>query len=108
MMGIETIILKKHKHAATKIGSSNSSFKCDNSLDCIESRHLLSSDKILQVNSRLLTSLANEILLNFSQTITVERKFTSDERILAGITIDWRHIKDWRSFKTKSELHLKN
>jgi hydroxymethylpyrimidine pyrophosphatase-like HAD family hydrolase len=107
MMGIETIILKKHKHAATKTGSSNSSFKCDNSLDCIESRHLLSSDKILQVNSMLLTSLANEILLNFSQTITVERKFTSDERILAGITIDWRHIKDWKSFKTKSELHLK-
>jgi hypothetical protein len=64
MMGIETIILKKHKHAATKTDSSSNtsySFNYGNHLDCIESSHLLSSDKILQVNSRLLSILANEI-----------------------------------------------
>jgi hydroxymethylpyrimidine pyrophosphatase-like HAD family hydrolase len=39
--------------------------------------------------------------------IAVEQKFTADKRILAGITIDWRHMKDWQSFKLKSEPDLK-
>jgi len=89
-------------------GSSDDSFECNDNLDCIESRHLLlNNNKLLEVNSRLLTNIANEISQNFSQTIAVERKFTTGQRILAGITIDWRHIKDWKSFKVESEPHLK-
>jgi HAD superfamily hydrolase (TIGR01484 family) len=109
MTGIETLILKGHKQRAMVTGSSSSSsdnFKCEDNLDCIESHHLLLNNKILQVNSRLLTSVANEISLNFSQ-IAVERKLTSHKRILAGITIDWRHMEDWKAFKIKSEPHLK-
>jgi hypothetical protein len=91
-MGIETLVLKNHKQGAMMTGSSDS-FECDDNLDCIESRHLLLNNKILEVNSKLLTSLANDISLNFSQ-IAVERKFTSDKRILAGITIDYRNLND--------------
>jgi hydroxymethylpyrimidine pyrophosphatase-like HAD family hydrolase len=108
ILGIETLTLKNHKQGAMmNVSHSIDSFKCSENLDCIESRYLLSNDKILQVNSRLLSSIAKEILLNFNQTITVERKFTSDKQILAGITIDWRNIKDWKSFKVESEPHLK-
>ena len=108
IMGIETLILKTHTQGATMTCSSDDSFECDYNLDCIESRHLLlNNNKLLEVNSRLLTNIANEISQNFSQTITVERKITTDKRILAGITIDWRHIKDWKSFKVESEPHLK-
>ena len=91
-------------------GSSNDSLECDDNLGCIESSHLLlnkNNNKLLEVNSILLNSIANDISQNFSQTITVERKFITGQRILAGITIDWRRIEDWKSFKVESEPHLK-
>ena len=51
-------------------------------------------------------SLADEISINFKD-ITIERKFTSDNKILAGITIDYRHLKDWQSYKRNTEPFLK-
>lgn len=36
----------------------------------------------------------------------VERKHTSDRKHLAGITIDYRHLKDWRLYKNKLEPSL--
>jgi hypothetical protein len=108
IMGIETLILKSHKQRATIIGSNKDGFKCDdNNLDCIEFSYLLSDKEILEINSRLLASIADDISQNFNQAITVERKFTTDRQILAGITIDWRHTKDWNSFKVELEPHLK-
>ena len=112
ILGIETLILKNHKQGVKMAGSSRSSssdsLECDDNLECIESSHLLlNNNKLLEVNSRILTSIANDISQNFSQTITVERKITTGQRILAGITIDWRHMEDWNSFKVESEPHLK-
>jgi hydroxymethylpyrimidine pyrophosphatase-like HAD family hydrolase len=49
--------------------------------------------------------LADEISFNF-EDITIERKYTSDKKILAGITIDYRHLKDWRSHKENLEPAL--
>jgi hypothetical protein len=103
-MGIETLILKSHKQEATIIGSNKDGFKCDdNNLGCIEFSHLLSDKEILEINSRLLRSIADDISQNFNQVLTVEQKFTTDRQILAGITIDWRHTKDWNSFKVELE-----
>ena len=109
ILGIETLTLNNHKQGAIMAGSSNDSLECDDNLGCIESSHLLlnKNNKLLEVNSILLNSIANDISQNFSQTITVERKFITDQRILAGITIDWRRIEDWKSFKVESEPHLK-
>jgi HAD superfamily hydrolase (TIGR01484 family) len=109
ILGIETLTLNNHKQGAIMAGSSNDSLECDDNLGCIESSHLLlnKNNKLLEVNSILLNSIANDISQNFSQTITVERKFITGQRILAGITIDWRRIEDWKSFKVESEPHLK-
>jgi hydroxymethylpyrimidine pyrophosphatase-like HAD family hydrolase len=106
IMGIETIVLKKHKQEA-QVARNNYGFMCENNLECIESKRLLSNKKTLEVNSSLLVSIANYISQNFNQSITLEQKFTADKRILAGITIDWRHMKDWQSFKLESEPHLR-
>jgi HAD superfamily hydrolase (TIGR01484 family) len=109
ILGIETLTLNNHKQGAIMADSSNDSLECDDNLGCIESSHLLlnKNNKLLEVNSILLNSIANDISQNFSQTITVERKFITGQRILAGITIDWRRIEDWKSFKVESEPHLK-
>jgi HAD superfamily hydrolase (TIGR01484 family) len=105
IMGIETIALKRHKQEE-KIARNNDGFKCQNNLKCIESIRLLSDKKILEVNSSLLASIADHISQNF-ELVTIEQKLTADRRILAGVTIDWRHIKDWRSFKLESEPRLR-
>jgi hydroxymethylpyrimidine pyrophosphatase-like HAD family hydrolase len=123
IMGIETLVLKRHKLEAM-IGenrddddedssnnnnndkTSTSFAECKDKLQCILSNHIPSNKDILQDNSRLLNSLADEISINFKD-ITVERKFTSDNQILAGITIDYRHLKDWQSYKRNIEPHLK-
>jgi hypothetical protein len=49
----------------------------------------------LQMNSEALAAIAEEITLQeeFSHVL-VERKYTSDG-ILAGLTIDWRHLGGW-------------
>jgi hydroxymethylpyrimidine pyrophosphatase-like HAD family hydrolase len=119
-MGIETLVLKRHKLKAVmrenqyQYDSSNNNInnktntsfgECKDKLQCILSSHIPSNKDILQDNSRLLDSLADEISINF-KNITVERKFTSDNQILAGITIDYRHLKDWQSYKRNIEPHL--
>ncbi len=126
IMGIETLVLKRHKLKAVMRenqyqydndddssnnnninNKTNTSFgECEDKLQCILSSHILSNKDILQDNSRLLDSLADEISINFKD-ITVERKFTSDNQILAGITIDYRHLKDWQSYKRNIEPDLK-
>ena len=123
IMGIETLVLKTHKLKAVMRenqydndddsnnkninNKTNISFgECKDKLQCILSSHIPSNKDILQDNSRLLDSLADEISINF-KNITIERKFTSDNQILAGITIDYRHLKEWQSYKRKTEPLLK-
>jgi hypothetical protein len=85
IMGIETLVLKRHKLEAM-MGESqeyndddssnnnninnktNTSFaECKDKLQCILSSQILSNKAVLQDNSRLLDSLANEISINFRQ-----------------------------------------
>jgi hypothetical protein len=129
IMGIETLVLKRHNLKAVMRenqyqydndddsssnnnnnninNKTNTSFgECKDKLQCILSSHIPSNKDILQDNSQLLDSLADEISINFKD-ITVERKFTSDNQILAGITIDYRHLKHWQSYKRNIEPHLK-
>ena len=127
VMGIETLVHKAHK-MEPKIGENGDDGKGDNDnnndnnntttsilnlaeghddkLQCLLSTNLLSNKKILQHNSLLLDNLANEISLNFKD-ITIEKKFISYNKILAGVTIDYRHLKDWQSYKRETEPSLK-
>lgn len=89
IMGIETI-------KQWQVGNDDVTAKNDNDT------HLVTDIKSLIDNSKLLDSLGMEI----SQTlkgVIVKHKYTTKERILAGITIDYRHLEDWVSYKTKVE-----
>ena len=115
IMGIETISFRLDKELTDKIqgakigGSSNNSNGIYSNISYgIEKCHLLpKSRKALQINSNLLSRLAEDIELEYRHKVTVERKFTSKSQHLAGITIDYRHLKDWRSYKKTLEPSLK-
>ena len=96
-MGIETIVLKRRV--------CNESVHIKKDSDLLFDAHLITGIDSLTDNSILLTSLAEEISQNFKE-IAVDHKYTSKERILVGITIDYRHLEDWLSYKTKLEPHL--
>ncbi len=61
--------------------------------------------KVLQ-NSLLLNELGNIVLQEF-QGLVVEHKVTYVDKILAAITIDYRHIQKWEQYKTNIEPELK-
>ena len=69
-------------------------------------RHLLSNvDKLLE-NSIKLNELSSMILNEF-QEVKVEHKFTYIDRILAALSIDYRHIQKWEQFKANIEPELR-
>jgi hypothetical protein len=104
-LGVETISHRIHKEASREIeeGTNYSDFP-----SCIRERYILpNSQKLLQTNSVLLSKLTESIELEFKANVIVERKFTTDRQFLAGITIDYRHLKDWKSYKNRLEPSLK-
>jgi hydroxymethylpyrimidine pyrophosphatase-like HAD family hydrolase len=68
--------------------------------------NLLLDDSKLSAHSDALEGIAKNIESEpeFS-SILVERKYTFDRRILAGITVDWRQSNDWDYYK-KGVQHL--
>jgi hydroxymethylpyrimidine pyrophosphatase-like HAD family hydrolase len=63
-------------------------------------RKLLANESRLHINSYGLEEIARnmESYLEFEE-IKVERKYTSDRRVLAGITLDWSYTKNWDYYK---------
>jgi hydroxymethylpyrimidine pyrophosphatase-like HAD family hydrolase len=102
-------MLTGEEEASTKPAAANTDTDCNN-FDCILDRHIQQLENgnknILQHNSRILGTLAEEILSNFKDVI-VERKYITNNETLAGITIDWRQLRDWKYFKKTSEPLLK-
>jgi HAD superfamily hydrolase (TIGR01484 family) len=93
IMGIETIVLDR------QVGNDDARVK--NGSNHHFNAHLIPDITSLTDSSKLLT-LGKEIAHNFND-VAVDYKYTSNERILAGITIDYRHLEDWPSYKTKVE-----
>ena len=84
MMGIETLVLRN---------------PCSSPI-IVEKRLLNAGLRVLQLKSNTLEAIAEEISSceEFSSML-IERKHTSDG-ILAGLTIDWRHLSgDWSHYK---------
>jgi len=94
IMGIETIVLKR------EVRDELIRFKNDSNV-ILDTHSIMDIDSLAD-NSILLSSLAKEISQTFNE-ITIDHKYTTKERILAGITIDYRHLEDWFSYKTKLE-----
>ncbi|MGB7678711.1 MAG: HAD hydrolase family protein, partial [Nitrososphaeraceae archaeon] len=81
-------------------------YEIDN-FDCIRHRHLITSSHSLIENSKLLHNIM-EILQNQNhKDIMIEEKYTSNKEILVGLTIDYRHLEDWQSFKESTEPILR-
>ena len=54
-------------------------------------------------NSRLLHNIVENLQNQNYQDIMIEEKYTSDREILIGLTIDYRHLENWQSFKENKE-----
>ena len=83
MMGIETLVLRSYGSSPT-----------------IEKRLLYAGLQVLQLKSKTLEAIAQEVgsYEEFSSML-IERKHTSNG-LLAGLTIDWRHLTgDWSHYK---------
>jgi hydroxymethylpyrimidine pyrophosphatase-like HAD family hydrolase len=58
-------------------------------------------------NSKLLHNIV-EILQNHNyKDIMIKEKYTSNKELLIGLTIDYRHLEDWQSFKDNKEPMLR-
>jgi HAD superfamily hydrolase (TIGR01484 family) len=76
-----------------------------NSTNLITEYQLSEVRKITQ-NSKFLDEIENKVRNEF-QGIKIGHKLTYLDHILAGITIDYRHIKKWEHYKTNIEPELK-
>jgi HAD superfamily hydrolase (TIGR01484 family) len=90
MMSIETIIIKHIK--------SDECYK----YDCIKKSILNIDSDILHKNSQQLYSIIDKISSKFKD-LSIDRKLTFKNNLLAGITIDWRHLNDWNLIKKEVE-----
>lgn len=71
----------------------------------VTSYGLSNIDKLLR-NSAVLNDLGEMVLSKF-QDVKVEHKITYVDKILAGLSIDYRHIQKWEQYKTNIEPKLK-
>ena len=91
VFGIETIVHNSRRDTHHR-----------NSLDCIMSRRLVVNRQSLSETSKLLRSVSTNILQSY-EDVRIEEKYTSDREILIGLTIDYRHLENWQSFKEDKE-----
>lgn len=109
MMGIETFILPK----STK--EMNYNFKSDKLSDSRELKSDITNDTFITYwvrqkgklieNSSILEELALVIYKNF-QDIKIIRKYTYKEKILAGVSFDYRHLLKWENYKENIEPRI--
>jgi HAD superfamily hydrolase (TIGR01484 family) len=95
MMSIETIVIKH-----------NQSDKCykDN---CVQQSILNIQREILHNNSQKLQYLIEKISSKFKD-VSIGKKLTFEQNLLAGITIDWRLLDDWNLIKKEVEPYILN
>ncbi|HEY9486303.1 MAG TPA: HAD hydrolase family protein [Nitrososphaeraceae archaeon] len=60
---------------------------------------------ILKMNSQKLEYIVEKILAKFKD-ISIDRKLTFNPSLLAGITIDWRHLDDWNLIRKEVEPYI--
>ncbi len=82
------------------------SFNSTKDVDLKEEEMMTMLTAMWKANSSLLSRLADNVSLGYKDII-VERKFTSNKQILAGVTFDYRHLENSRLYKEKLEPYLK-
>lgn len=95
VLGIETINHIKHEDETV--------------LDCITERRFSADTQTLTENSKILSHLLEQEKIQsyiHECDIRIDRKFTSCNKILIGITFDYRHLDNWEKFKKVDEPRL--
>jgi hypothetical protein len=75
----------------------------NNKLGCVRYQHLITDCHSLKRNSKLLHNMLKTLQNHNNMDILVEEKYTSNKEILIGLTIDYRHLGNWQSFKENTE-----
>ena len=96
VLGIESVIHNPHHNGNN-----------ENNNDCLRHQHLIASSHSLMDNSKLLHNVIKILQNQNYQDIMIEEKYTSDREILIGLTIDYRHLENWQSFKENKEPKLR-
>jgi hydroxymethylpyrimidine pyrophosphatase-like HAD family hydrolase len=89
VLGLETINHRPHYN--------------DNNLNCVRHHHLIADSLSLKHNSRFLHNILKTLHNHNFVDIIIEEKYTSNRDILIGLTIDYRHVENWQSFKENTE-----
>ena len=106
ILGIETLVLQRHEKTRGISGDSKDNILECQAFKCVKSNFMSVDDETLQYNSQILSQLIEQIRSYFKE-VRIEQKFTvTGKKALAGMTIDWRHLQDWKDFKIKSEPRL--
>jgi HAD superfamily hydrolase (TIGR01484 family) len=96
VLGMETIIHNSHYSNNNEINNS-----------CIKRQDLIANSHSLMDNSKLLHNIVEILQTHNHKDIIIEEKYTSNREILIGLTIDYRHLEDWQSFKENKEPMLR-
>jgi HAD superfamily hydrolase (TIGR01484 family) len=96
VLGIETIIHSPHYN----------NNEIDN-FDYIRYQRLITSSHFLMDSSKLLHNIVEILQTHNYKGIIIEEKYTSNREILIGLTIDYRHLEDWQSFKDNIEPSIR-
>ncbi len=95
LMGIETLVFPSDTATATIVDQEQQS-------PPIRRKLLVNKEEEFDLTTRscVLEDIAKSIDSepNF-RSVMVERKYTSDRRILAGVTVDWRYSDNWEYYK---------
>jgi hydroxymethylpyrimidine pyrophosphatase-like HAD family hydrolase len=65
------------------------------------------SDLVLRRNSKLLQAIAETLRSHNFTDLLIDEKYTSNREILIGLTVDYRRLENWHSFKENVEPPIK-
>jgi HAD superfamily hydrolase (TIGR01484 family) len=110
IMGIETFFLQKNKKDFNNslVNYETISYPIDlkdkSKSNSLARYRIKQKEKLIQ-NSSILEDLSSIISQNF-QDIKILKKYTHKEKLLAGVSFDYRHLLKWESYKINIEPRI--
>ena len=101
ILGLEMFVLDDRQQINYNKNNLNENKKVSTEDIAIKDRISLFDRELLSINSHMLNEIAAYLEKNY-YTMNVEKKFLkSEENLIGGITLDWRHNSDWMINKEK-------
>lgn len=108
IMGIETFLLQKGKEFNYNFKSEEFSDPIELSNEIINNnlhRYHIKQKEKLSENSSIIEELSSVISKNFHD-IKILQKYTYEDKILAGVSFDYRHLLKWENYKMNIEPRI--